>query len=188
MELSAISSALSIISSRFLDSAYRAGASIVGLALVVSWFSDEHDGPDEALLNALTALGIPTGWLNETVLWMTEREEIFVWVGGVLLFFAVLDLALTSSSSSVLSQRSTSTIWLWWAALAAVGQGGAVVGLLVSGALLSLFKDVVKDKDGEMFAVRFIALVGALAFGPALAIMMSIDSPQREGSKRSDAS
>lgn len=200
MELSAISSALSIISSRFLDSAYRIGASIAGLALVWSWFSDEYDGPDEALLSALTALGIPTDWLDATLLWMTEREELVVGVGGVLLAFAVLSLALTQSFSQVLSQRSSSTIWLLWAALAVVHEGGwGVVVVLVICGLLSLIIDLVimderisirgrGQRDWERFGARGIALVGALIFGPLLVIMQSIGSPQRRQAERSDES
>lgn len=202
MDLSAISSALSIVSSRFLDSAYRAAASIAGLALVWSWDSDEHDGPGEVLLSALSALGIPTGWLDEALLWMTEREGIVVWVGSVMIIISVLSLALTSSASDVLSQRSTSTIWLCWAALAVVNQGGAVVGWLVFGALLSLIKDLVimedddehivrrsrGERDWARLGTRPLALFGALVIGPALVARKATESPQRRQVDQSDES
>lgn len=197
MALAEISSALSIISSRFLDSVYRVGASIAGIALVVSWFSGEYGGPDEVLLSVLSALGIPTGWLDSTLLWMAAREEIVGNVGIVMIAISVVCLALTSSFSEVLSQRSSSTIWLCGAVLAVVGQGGAVIRWLVIGTLLSLIKDLVfmevegknkkkslavrgrNEKDWDRLGARLFALVGALVFGPVLGIMKLIDAPRR---------
>lgn len=193
MELAQISSALSIVASRILDSVYRVATSIAGLVLVWSWFSDEHDGPGEALLSVLSRLQIPTDWLEATLTWMTEREELVAWVGSAMIFISVLSLALTSSFSDVLSQRSTSTIWLSWAALAVVDRGGAVVGWLVFGALLSLIKDLVimEDEDkrlvrrgrGEQewdrLGARLGALFGALIIGPALVARKATESPQR---------
>lgn len=193
MDIAQTSAALSIISSRLLDSAYRAAASIAGLALVWSWDSDEHDGPGEVLLSALSALGIPTGWLEATLTWMTERQELVGNVGIVMVAISVLSLALTSSFADVLSQRSTSTIWLCWAALAVVNQGGAVVGWLVFGALLSLIKDLVimededkrlvrrgrAEQDWDRLGARLVALFGALAIGPALVARKATESPQR---------